>query len=94
MIFTMRALFEFTVHFVITLFTLLKPGGVKAIASENLLLRQQLIVAQRARKRAPNLKTSDRFIFALLCSLISTGKNEPYRSRLLTIDLYTIRLTP
>ncbi len=74
MIFTMRALFEFTVHFVITLFTLLKPGGVKAIASENLLLRRQLIVAQRARRRAPNLKTSDRFIFALLCSLISLNR--------------------
>ncbi len=74
MIFTMRALFEFTVLFVITLFTLLKPGGVKAIASENLLIRQQLIVAQRARKRAPNLKTSDHFIFALLCSLISLNR--------------------
>ncbi len=71
MIFTMRARFEFTVHLVITLFALLKPGGVKAIASENLILRQQLIVAQRARKRAPNLKASDRFIFGLLCSLIS-----------------------
>ena len=42
----MRALFEFTVHLLITFFTLLKPGGVKAIASEILILRQQLIVAQ------------------------------------------------
>lgn len=70
----MRALFEFTVHLLITLFTLLKPGGVKAIASENLILRQQLIVAQRARRRAPNLKTSDRFLFGLLCALISPNR--------------------
>ncbi len=62
MILTMRALFEFTVHLLVTVFTLLKPGGVKAMASENLILRQQLIVVQRTRKRAPNLKTSDRFI--------------------------------
>ena len=70
----MRALFEFIVHLLITVFTLLKPGGVKAIASENLMLRQQLIVVQRTRKRAPNLKTSDRFIFGLLSFLINPGR--------------------
>jgi putative transposase len=70
----MRAVFEFAVHCLITLFTLLKPGGVKAIASENIMLRQQLIVVQRKRKRAPNLSTSDRFIFGLLCSLISPNR--------------------
>jgi len=71
MISTMRELFEFMVHLLITLFTLLKPGGVKAIASENLILRQQLIAAQRTRKRAPNLKYSDRFIFGLFTGLIN-----------------------
>ena len=70
----MRALFEFIVHLLITVFTLLKPGGVKAIASENLMLRQQLIVVQRTRKRAPNLKTSDRFIFGLLSFLINPDR--------------------
>ncbi len=70
----MRALFELTVHLLITLFTLLKAGGAKTIASENLILRQQLIVVQRARKRAPNLKTSDRFIFGLLCALINVNR--------------------
>ena len=70
----MRAIFEFTVHLLITLFTILKPGDIKAIASENILLRQQLIVVQRNRKRAPNLNTSDRFLFALLYSLISPSR--------------------
>ncbi len=70
MIFTMRTLFEFTVHLVITFVALLKPGGVKAIDSENLILRQQLIFTRRVRKRALNLKTSDRFLFGLLCALI------------------------
>ena len=70
----MRALFEFIIHLLTTVFTLLKPGGVKAIASENLMLRQQLIVVQRTRKRAPNLKTSDRFIFGLLSFLINPDR--------------------
>ncbi len=70
----MRALFELTVHLLITLFTLLKPGGVKAIASENLILRQQLIVVQRTSKRAPNLKSFDRFIFGLFAGLINIAR--------------------
>ncbi len=80
----MRALFELLIHLIITLFTLLKPGGVKTIASENLILRQQLIVAQRTRKRAPNLKTSDRFIFGLLCSLVN-----PHRLRKIAVVVKT-----
>jgi len=74
MILIMRVLFESTVHLLITIFTLLKPGGVKAIASENLVLRQQLIVAQRTRKRAPNLTSSDRFIFGLLSTLVNPNR--------------------
>jgi hypothetical protein len=29
------------------------PGGVRAVIAENLLLKQQLIVLRRARRRAP-----------------------------------------
>jgi putative transposase len=74
MIFIMLALLEFIAHLFITLLTLLKSGGVKAIASENIILRQQLIVVQRKRKRAPNLKTSDRFLFRLLSSFIRPNR--------------------
>jgi transposase InsO family protein len=35
--------------------TLLRPGGVKSVAAENLILRQQLIVKGRTRKRSPRL---------------------------------------
>ena len=43
------------------------PGGVRAVMAENLLLKQQLIVLRRARRRAPNLSQRDR----LLCGFWS-----------------------
>src|SRR3977135_4038554 len=38
------------------------PGGVRAVIAENLLLKQQLMVLRRARRRAPNLTLSDRLL--------------------------------
>ncbi|MDH3688364.1 MAG: integrase core domain-containing protein [Gammaproteobacteria bacterium] len=43
---------------------LLGPGGVKAVLAENLLLKQQLLIVCRPRRRAPNLSTVDRFLLA------------------------------
>jgi len=64
---------------------LLRPSGAKAIAAENIVLRQQLITLSRQQKRSPKLKTSDRIIFGLLTNLGSgypkgTGeiKSVPY----------------
>jgi len=39
---------------------LLRPGSVKALLAENLLLRHQLLVLRRGRRRAPNLCPTDR----------------------------------
>ena len=55
----------------------LKFGGTKATIAENLLLKQQLIVLSRARKKAPNLQTSDRFLFGALSLLISPRRLSP-----------------
>ena len=59
------------IHFVTLLVRLLRPGGMKAVAAENLLLKQQLLVIQRTRGKAPNLSTVDRFIFGWLTMLLS-----------------------
>ena len=48
----------------------LRPGGVRALVAENIVLRQQLIVVQRPRKRAPTLSVFDRFLFGLLAAFI------------------------
>ena len=52
----------------------LKSGGTKAIIAENLMLKQQLIVLSRARRKAPNLQTGDRFLLGALSLLISIPK--------------------
>jgi putative transposase len=44
---------------------LLCPGGVGAVAAESLLLKHQLLISNRSRKRAPNLTTLDRFVLGL-----------------------------
>jgi len=37
-------------------------GGITGVVAENLLLKQQLIVLNRSRRRAPNLRGLDRFL--------------------------------
>jgi len=49
----MREKFELFNHFIFTLFKLLKPGGVKAVMAETMLTKQQFIVINRGKKRAP-----------------------------------------
>ena len=50
------------VHLLTTVAKLLGPGGTKAVIAENLLLKQQLLVVTRSRRRTPNLSTADRFL--------------------------------
>src|SRR3979490_1646593 len=57
-------------------------GGVRAVIAENLVLKQQLIVLRRGRRRAPSLTLSDR----LLCGFASLFLR-PGRIRKLAIAL-------
>jgi putative transposase len=62
---------ELLIHFVTTVFKLLQPGVVKVVMAETIVMKQQLIVLNRHRKRAPSRVTSDRLLFGLLAVLIS-----------------------
>ena len=53
------------VHLLATIAKLLRPGGVRAVVAESLLLRHQLVISGRARRRAPNLNSFDRFVLGL-----------------------------
>ena len=70
----MRSVILLTVHILVVLAKMLRPGGIKAVIAENLLLKHQLNVLGRSRRKAPNLKTSDRFTLGGLSLFISTRR--------------------
>ena len=53
------------VHLLATIANLLRPGGVRAVVAESLLLKHQLVISSRVRRRAPNLNSFDRFVLGL-----------------------------
>ena len=61
-------------HLAVAAARLCRPGGVRAVIAENLLLKQQLIVLRRARRRAPNLTWSDRLFLGIGSLFLSPGR--------------------
>jgi putative transposase len=59
----MRDLFILLRHLLTTIAKLLRPGGMRAVAAESAILKQQLLVINRSRQRAPNFSTLDRMLF-------------------------------
>jgi hypothetical protein len=49
----MRELFILAVHLLATLAKLMRPGGVRSVVAESLLLKHQLLTLKRSSKRAP-----------------------------------------
>src|SRR5487761_2301359 len=66
----MRDLLLLAVHLVVTLAKLARPGGVRSVIAESLLLKHQLIVSGRSRRRAPPLTSVDRFVFGLIALFV------------------------
>jgi putative transposase len=67
---SMRNLAVLFIQFVATLARLLGPGGVRSIVAESLLLKHQLLIVNRSRKRSPNLRASDGILAGLLALLV------------------------
>ena len=59
----MKDLLILLAHLLTTVAKLLGPGGARAVVADSLLMKQQLLVIHRSRRRAPNLSTLDRFLF-------------------------------
>src|SRR5215467_2039925 len=55
-------------HVLSMLVRLAGAGGVRSVIAESTLLKHQLLIVNRPRHRAPNLRVTDRFIVAV-CSL-------------------------
>ena len=65
----MREFLIVFVHLIVTVARLARPGGLRSVVAESALLRHQLLVLNRGRKRTPNLRAADRII-AGLCTLL------------------------
>ena len=64
----MHHLLVLIVHLITTLLRLLRPGGLRTVVAESVLTKHQLLILNRSRRRAPNLRILDRLI-AGFCSL-------------------------
>ncbi len=67
----MRSLLLLLVHAFTTLACLLGPSGLKSVLAENLLMKQQLLVMKRARRRARALLPVDRIVLGWLSLLVT-----------------------
>ena len=61
-------------HLAVMTAKLCGPGGVRAVIAENLVLKQQLIVLRRGRRRAPSLTLSDRLLCGFGSLFLSPGR--------------------
>ena len=64
----MREVVILFLHLIVTVVRLARPGGLRSVVAESILAKNQLLILSRGRKRAPNLRASDRII-AGLCTL-------------------------
>src|SRR2546425_3637207 len=67
----MHELLILAVHLVVTFAKLLRPGGARAVVAESLILKHQLLISNRSRRRAPNLTSIDRFVLGLTTLFMS-----------------------
>jgi len=58
----MKDLLILLAHLLTTIARLLGSGGAKAVVADSLLMKQQLLIIDRSRQRAPNLSALDRFL--------------------------------
>src|SRR5713226_8058579 len=64
----MRDVVILFVHVIVNVVRLAGPGGLRSVVAESVLVKHQLRILNRGRKRAPNLRATDRII-AGLCTL-------------------------
>src|SRR4030088_120795 len=65
----MRDLVVLFLHLLATVARLAGPGGARAVVAESVLVKHQLLILNRSRKRSPNLRLADRLV-AGVCALL------------------------
>ncbi len=70
----MRDILIFILHLLVTVVRLMRPGGIRSIVAESVLLRLQLIIVNRPWRRAPDRRPIDRFIASLCAGLMRPAR--------------------
>lgn len=70
----MRVAASLLIHLLWTLIRLLQPGGTRPVVAESLLIKHQLLIVSRSKRRAPALRPSDRVVAGLLAALIRPAR--------------------
>jgi putative transposase len=70
----MRDFIILFVHVIVTVVRLAGPGGLRSVVAESALIRHQLLILNRGRKRAPNLRASDRIAAGLFTLFLSQAR--------------------
>lgn len=65
----MRDLAVLFLHLLATVARVAGPGGARSVVAESVLVKQQVLILNRSRRRSPNLRPSDRMV-AGLCTLL------------------------
>jgi hypothetical protein len=61
-------------HLLATAARLAGPGGARAVVAESVLVKHQLLIFNRSRKRSPNLHPADRMVAGLCALLVRPGR--------------------
>jgi hypothetical protein len=69
-----RDLAVLLLHLLATLARLAGPGGAGAVVAESVLVKHQLLIPNRSRKRSPNLRPADRVVAGLCAVFMRPGR--------------------
>jgi len=61
-------------HLLATVVRLAGFGGARSVVAESVLVKQQLLILNRSRKRSPNLRVSDRLVAGVCALLMRPGR--------------------
>ena len=70
----MRDLAVLFLHLIATVARLAGPGGARSVVAESILVKHQLLILNRSRKRSPHLRVFDRIIVGLCALLMRLGR--------------------
>ena len=70
----MRDFIILFIHVIVTMARLAGPGGLRSVVAESTLIRHQVLILNRGRTRAPNLRVADRIAAGLLTLFMSPAR--------------------